>query len=376
MKKQGRKVLILAIMVCSLGLFSMGCSIQGNEVVATLDGEDVTLDIINLYSRINQAAFETNYGPMFGEDMWSMDLSGNGVPYEAIVKSEWLQEMQVKLLAEKKAPEYNVSLTDEDYARIDEVAEAFLAANDKAALKGMSATKKSVTRLLELMTIDTKVYKAIIDTLAIEVTDEEVAQTTIAYVTFQNAKKTNEAGETVDLTDEEKVEVRQKADNILARAKETGDFEAAVAEIDSSLTVHKANYGVDNTTILEVLKESVVGLNDGEFADIVETETATYVVQLVTTYDVEATESVRENLIQTRKTEGYSEIIGTWLEEAEFEVHSRRFARIQFINNSFKVKVVETEAETLGTQIEIGDTTDDTEVSSTEESESEVVPVG
>jgi PPIC-type PPIASE domain. len=374
MKKQGKRFLVLAAMICSLGLFSMGCGIQGNEVVATLDGENVTLDIINLYARINQAAIETNYGAMFGDDMWSMDLYGNGSTYELMVKSELLQEMQIKLLAEKRAEEYDVSLTEEDYARINEVAEAFLAANDEAALKKMSANKKSVTRLLELMTIDTKVYAAIMDGLEVTVTDEEVAQTTIAFVSMSIDKKTDDAGVQVDLTDEEKAEVRQKAEDILAKAKETGDFEATVEEIDSSLTVQKANYGVDNTSILQSLKDAVVGLSDGAFGNIVETETAIYVVQLFAEYDEEATASVKENLIAQRKNEQYSEIINSWLEASDFEVNARRFSRIQFASTPFRTKVVETEA--LGVEVEVGEPTTVTEDDETEESESEVVPVG
>lgn len=364
MKKIGKKVIMLMVMICAFGLFSMGCSVSGNEVVATLDGEDVKMDIVNLYLRINQASTESSYGSMLGGSLWTMDLYGNGYTFEATTKSQLMEDLQVKLLSERYAPDYGVELTDVEIANIDEATAAFLAANDKETLSDLTATESSVSRLLTLMTYEYRVYDAIINTVDAEVDENEIAQTTINYVLVSTADTTDADGNTVAKTEEDLTTLRQQADDILALAQESGDLESAALEIDETLTMTTSSFGADDTTVIDELKTEIMALADGEFGQVVVGESGYYVVQLVAAFDEEATETERQNVISERKSEAYSAIVETWLEESEFEINSRRFSKIRFTTHSFVNYVEETETEESATEETAADETTTEEISS------------
>lgn len=59
--------------------------------------------------------------------------------------------------------------------------------------------------------------------------DEEAAQKRIVYVYMSTAgTETDDDGNTIDLTDEEKAAKKQELQDILDAAKESGDLKAAV----------------------------------------------------------------------------------------------------------------------------------------------------
>ena len=69
------------------------------------------------------------------------------------------------------------------------------------------------------------------------------------------ADYTNDDGETVSYTDEEKAEKKQQAQDILDQAKESGNFEEAITAQD--LTMSTTTFGGDATTALpDAVKEA------------------------------------------------------------------------------------------------------------------------
>ena len=435
MSKYGKR--ILAAGMCAsmaMGLLT-GCSSSNDEVVAKMGDTKLTMGEANFMLRYSQAQTQSYLGAMFGEgtNVFQQDLTGSGQAYGETVKESVLNDLKDMTILEQHMSDYNVELTDEDKAAIEEAAKQFIADNSKDVLKEMSATEETVSRILTLYTIQSKMETAIEADVDTEVSDEEAAQKTIQYAYFtipetesetedtteaasadESASETETGTEAVSETETEteaasesetvaeteteatseteavseaaseetsedtteseteesaeKKETREKVQGIIDAVQGGETLEDAVKAVDESKSLTSYSYGADEETLNENLKNAADTLSDGEIAsEPVEGENGFYVVQMVSTFDRDATDQKKEEIIKDRKKELYDNKIAEWDTES-FDINEKVWDKVTF-EEIFTLKQEETESET-GTE-SASEASTDTEGISEAESASE-----
>ena len=441
MSKYGKR--ILAAGMCAsmaMGLLT-GCSSSNDEVVAKMGDTKLTLGEANFMLRYSQAQTQSYLGAMFGEgtNVFQQDLTGSGQAYGETVKESVLNDLKDMTILEQHMSDYNVELTDEDKAAIEEAAKQFIADNSKDVLKEMSATEETVSRILTLYTIQSKMETAIEADVDTEVSDEEAAQKTIQYAYFtipetesetedateaasegesetttEAASETETGTEAVSETETEteaasesdtvaeteteatseteaaseaaseetsedtteseteesaeKKETRETVQGIIDAVQGGETLEDAVKAADESKSLTSYSYGADEETLNENLKNAADTLSDGEIAsEPVEGENGFYVVQMVSTFDRDATDQKKEEIIKDRKKELYDNKIAEWDTES-FDINEKVWDKVTF-DDIFTLKQEETESET-GTE-SASEASTDTEGISEAESASE-----
>ena len=390
MSKYGKR--ILAAGMCAsmaMGLLT-GCSSSNDEVVAKMGDTKLTLGEANFMLRYSQAQTQSYLGAMFGEgtNVFQQDLTGSGQAYGETVKESVLNDLKDMTILEQHMSDYNVELTDEDKAAIEEAAKQFIADNSKDVLKEMSATEETVSRILTLYTIQSKMETAIEADVDTEVSDEEAAQKTIQYAYFtipetesetedateatsadESASETETGTEAVSETETEteatsesetvaeteteatseteaaseaaseetsedtteseteesaeKKETRETVQGIIDAVQGGETLEDAVKAADESKSLTSYSYGADEETLNENLKNAADALSDGEIAsEPVEGENGFYVVQMVSTFDRDATDQKKEEIIKDRKKELYDNKIAEWDTES-FDINEK-----------------------------------------------------
>ena len=445
MSKYGKR--ILAAGMCAsmaMGLLT-GCSSSNDEVVAKMGDTKLTLGEANFMLRYSQAQTQSYLGAMFGEgtNVFQQDLTGSGQAYGETVKESVLNDLKDMTILEQHMSDYNVELTDEDKAAIEEAAKQFIADNSKEVLKEMSATEETVSRILTLYTIQSKMETAIEADVDTEVSDEEAAQKTIQYAYFTIPETENETEDTTEAASEgesettteaasedesetetgteavseteteteaasesetvaeteteatseteavsedaseettedtteseteesaEKKETRETVQGIIDAVQGGETLEDAVKAVDESKSLTSYSYGADEETLNENLKNAADTLSDGEIAsEPVEGENGFYVVQMVSTFDRDATDPKKEEIIKDRKKELYDNKIAEWDTES-FDINEKVWDKVTF-EEIFTLKQEETESET-GTE-SASEASTDTEGISEAESASE-----
>ena len=435
MSKYGKR--ILAAGMCAsmaMGLLT-GCSSSNDEVVAKMGDAKLTLGEANFMLRYSQAQTQSYLGAMFGEgtNVFQQDLTGSGQAYGETVKESVLNDLKDMTILEQHMSDYNVELTDEDKAAIEEAAKQFIADNSKDVLKEMSATEETVSRILTLYTIQSKMETAIEADVDTEVSDEEAAQKTIQYAYFtipetesetedateatsadESASETETGTEAVSETETEteatsesetvaeteteatseteaaseaaseetsedtteseteesaeKKETRETVQGVIDAVQGGETLEDAVKAADESKSLTSYSYGADEETMNENLKNAADALSDGEIAsEPVEGENGFYVVQMVSTFDRDATDQKKEEIIKDRKKELYDNKIAEWDTES-FDINEKVWDKVTF-EEIFTLKQEETESET-GTE-SASEASTDTEGISEAESASE-----
>jgi foldase protein PrsA len=336
MNKLGKKIAVAGICACLAMTGLTGCGAKEDKVLVKVDDATGSYGLVNFILRYNQAQMQSLYGSFMGEDMWSS--------YGETAKTSSVESLEDLLLIEAHMEEYGVSLSDEDKTKISDAAKAFMDSNEEDVLKAMSATTENVERFLSLTTIQSRVYDKIIAEADTNVSDEEAAQKTVEYVLFSTGSSMDEEGNSVEMTDEEKAEKKEKAEKLLEAVKGGQEMAEALTELGEDRSPTTSSYGADNGYLADEVKEAADKLEDGQVADsVIETDGGYYVVKMVTTFDEEATERQKETILAQRKSDHYSEVLEGWKAEAKITTDSDLLKELTF-DDTFQLKIPETEA--------------------------------
>ncbi|MGF0033413.1 peptidyl-prolyl cis-trans isomerase [Bariatricus sp. SGI.154] len=330
-----RKILVLAMAGMMAVTSLTGCgSLKEDDVAVTVNDKEITAGVANFYARYVQAQYETYYSAYLGDDMWNSEAS-EGKTYEESVKDSVLKELETMVLLEEHMDEYEVSLSDEEKEVIDKSVKEFDEANALDDKELVSGSKETVKRIMTLMAIQQKMKDAIQAGVDTEVSDEEAAQKSMQYVLFSYTS-TDENGESVDLTDEEKAEVKNQATAFAEGAKAAEDFSAYATE--QGAEAKTATFDAESTSPSEDLIKAADALEEGGVTDVIETDTGCYVAKVTSLLDREATDSKKQTIISEREQQLYTDTCDEWLDKAEIKVHESVWKKIDFSDMSVTIR--------------------------------------
>lgn len=351
MKKRAG-ILLLAGLLAAGSLTGCG-SLEDSDVVATVNDTDITAGVANFLARYTQAQYETYYAGYMGDDMWSGE-GEDGETYQDTVKDSILESLENMYLMEQHMDEYEVSLSDEEKNAIKEAASEFDSANGLSEKEKVSGSTDNVERVLELLTIQKKVQDAIEAGADTEVSDEEAAQKSMQYVVFPFTT-TDEEGNSVDLTDEEKAELKTTAESFAAGAAGAADFAAYAAQ--QGQTSQDATFDGETTTLPTQLVEAADALGEGETTGLVEGDNGYYVARVTSLLDREATDAKKQEIVSQRQQELLDDTIDGWREDADIEVHEKVWDKVDF--TTLTVTMKQDEADPYTDEVQTDDQAED-----------------
>ena len=328
--KLTRMVAILLALVMVIGVMS-GCgnsggkgekTSNGNKVLFSYYGTDVTLKKAWIYGKMTAAQYESYYTSYFGENFWTMDMGtddeGNATTFEDYVKEQVVTQIKQVIVLNNKAEEVECSLTDEDKEQCAEYAKAFAEdESGKAILAECGATEEDMQEIYEENALASKVQEYMIKDTDTNVSDDEARKTTISRVVFATTK-TDDDGNTVDMTDDEKAQVlatAQAAQEELKAGKSIADIAEAqeYTNIDETFAAGESEEG-------EAFEKMLAGMKDGDITQEVQECDNGYVIAQLTAYtDADATAENKETIIAERQQEKFKEVYDEWTKDLEAE---------------------------------------------------------
>lgn len=320
-------VLAAAAVMTSAVLTGCGNQIDSKATVLTVGEEKVTMDVANFFARHQQAISQMQYSAMLGEDFWGMSLSEGSATMEEEVKKTVLESLEEMYVLEDHMEEYKVSLTEDEKKKIQDADKAFVKANSEETLEKVSGSEESVSRVLELITIQNKMREAIIADVDTKVSDEEAAQKSMQYVFF-SFTKTDEEGNNSDMTEEEKSGLKHTAEAFAAMAKKADDFEKLAEEQGQSAST--LTFDGKDTSPTEDLIKAADALKAGEVTDVIEGENGYYVAKVTSLFDKDATETEKNNIIAERQNTKYREVVDKLVDDTKIKVNENEWKKISF----------------------------------------------
>lgn len=333
MKAKKVTAIILAGAICAAAF--TGCGINTGATAASMKNQTVTMGMANFTCRYQQANVEDYYKSMMGakssSELWSKDLYGNGTTMEDTMKDSVMEQLHEMYTLQAHMKDYDVSVTKDEKAAIKKAAQQFISDNSSEALKEMTADEDTVEELLTLYTIRSKMQKAIEAEADTNVTDEEANERGYTMMTISTTSHQDDSGNTVEYTDDEKKQLKETANKIEDAVKNGKTLEDAAKDEDQQTTT--GAYASDDSTLDTSVKKALDDLKEGETSDVIETDSALYIVHLDSETDKDATEKNRQNIIDKRKSDHYNEVLEGWQKKDGWKVNKKNVAKISFKNS-------------------------------------------
>ena len=365
-----RKIAAAGLSVLLAGSILAGCGstadkavIDGTKTVVTVNDEAVPLGILSFYARYQQAQMYALYNAYFGAtDIFDMVVDeSTGETYGESLKGYALTDIEEMVLLRQHAGEYGVSLTADEEAQIEKVAQAYIDENTEDVRTTVGASKADVAELLELQLIKSKMMEAVVRDVDTEVSDEEAQQSGVTYVQIIKTTEDDIANETSDESsladssvadssvaasvdvaaqvDAANAEKLRQAEELIAAIQATGDVANAdmtkiANEINDSFYSQEGEFTTYNTedTVLDMaIVEAVAGLADGTLVDhVVEAKDGAswFVVRFDAAYDEEATQKIKDEKVTSRKQTAYDELVAGWKDAAKITVNEAVLATL------------------------------------------------
>ena len=346
MKKVIKRTAVTALTgIMAAGMLT-GCgdkAVDGTQTVATVDGTEIPMGILSLMARENQAQTEAMYASFMGGStgsfsIWEQDAE-KGKTYGEQAVEQTLKDLELMYIMKEKAADYNIEVTEDDQTAIAEAASQFMSANTEDTLKDLAVTEDQVKTYLELETYKQRIHDPLVADVDTNVSDEEAQQSSFTYVSISTA----------DLSDDEIKTKKEDAQKILdAMTKDpTADMSETAQSVDKSYSAPTGSFDANEQDsddkededasassypdeVLDVLRT----LNDGEVGpDVIETDSAYYVVRLDKKNDETATKNKKESIINTRKDNLYTETTDKWLEDADVTVDKKVLKTLKIKDN-------------------------------------------
>lgn len=411
MKRTSAKVVcgVLTAAMAVTGLSGCGGSmvVDGTKTALVVNDEEINLGKANFMLRYQQATMANYYqtmSSMFGQEYTlSFDEPADASDEDSPTVGENLKEdaltsIEKAFLMRQHASEYGVELTEEEKQGAADAAAAFVEDNEQETLTKLGITQEDIQDVIEVYAIQTKMYNPMIADVDPEVSDEEAKQSKISYAKVSTeGTETDENGETVELTDEEKAEKKEIAQNFMDKLNasedpSTVDFSELKDQVNEELnaerkaeegtedtvseetaetdgteetedtdeiyvTTSQTTFGADDESLDEALKSAAESLSDGQIhSEIIEGEDGYYVLRMDSVLDREATDSQKETIVEERQTEAYNDLLDTWVEESEISVKSA-WKKLEVTDYDLYTMTVDSEEETASDDSTAGEET-------------------
>ena len=327
----------LAGMLAVTGLTGCG-SMNNDDVVATVGESEIKLGVANFYARMQQAQYETYYAGMMGttgEELWAKETDGK--TYEQSVKSDMIKSLENMYILEQHASEYDVVLSEDEKKAIDKAAEEFDENNALEDKEAVSGYNKYVKKVLELLTIQSKMEDAMTADVDTEVSDDEAAQKAMKYVFYSYTKDENDSTSTMSET--EKTEVKKKATDFAEKLKnsDTKDIDAVANEAD--MEVQTATFDSESTSPNADLVKAADALTaEGDVTDAIETDSGIYVAKVTSFLDRTATDAKKQSIVEERKKDQYDDLLKKWRKKTDINLNKRVWKKVDFQKQGVTVK--------------------------------------
>lgn len=327
----------LAGMLAVTGLTGCG-SMNNDDVVATVGESEIKLGVANFYARMQQAQYETYYAGMMGttgEELWAKETDGK--TYEQSVKSDMIKSLENIYILEQHASEYEVVLSEDEKKAIDKAAEEFDENNALEDKEAVSGYNKYVKKVLELLTIQSKMEDAMTADVDTEVSDAEAAQKAMKYVFYSYTKDENDSTSTMSET--EKTEVKKKATDFAEKLKnsDTKDIDAVANE--AGMEVQTATFDSESTSPNADLVKAADALTaEGDVTDAIETDSGIYVAKVTSFLDRTATDAKKQSIVEERKKDQYDDLLKKWRKKTDINLNKRVWKKVDFQKQGVTVK--------------------------------------
>lgn len=312
-KSMGAKtiLIVIGVIVVLAACVYVGIDQLSPKVVVTVDEEKYTLNDVGyyIYQGEQQGNNVASFYAQMGMDYWNGELDDEGTTGADQTADSVMSEIIRYATIYQEAVGKDYSATDDDKKTAQEETDSLTQnlTTKQKMITGLS--EKEIYNAILKKTIAERYRKDVIASLDVDydeatkdIKKKDYKQYDFQYY-FVSTKSTDDEGNEVELSDDEKAQLKEKMEEIAKKAKTEEDFTKLLGEDEQTIQFKKdgqllaKDVGVENAGFDEKLDSKIIKMKKNEISDVLEGEEGYYVIKLT---DNTSTESY-DDAIQTAK---------------------------------------------------------------------------
>ena len=288
------------------------CGVSPDAVVASVDGNGATADLITYWIGYN-ATYLNSYMQYYGGGALDWDyVMSDGTAMPDYIKQDVLATVKQELVIENLAEKYGVELTDEQLSAMESDEQGFIEQYGgeegfDAELAKLGLRRETYERITRTNSLYQDLYKLYLtEGSALYASNEDLAAYAAAqgYITADHILLTTVDTATGEaLSDEQKAEKKALAEELAEKLKNyTGDDLASYfAELadeyseDPGRASNPTGYTFTTGSMVQEFEDAAYALDEGAVSDIVESSFGYHILLRLPLDKTAAAETVRED---------------------------------------------------------------------------------
>lgn len=261
-----------------------------------------------------------NYENKYSEDIWDVDIYGDGRTFAQLLKDEIVKQISELKIIEDQAEKQGIILSEEEQTRARTYAKEHYAGLAVKDIDQYFITEELLKNVYEDNLLANKMFETTTINVDNDVPDETAKQITINHILINNHE---------DLTAEERQQAFNKVQDIWEQAKETEDFKTlAEANSESKVIEYTFGRGGGPEEYSDSFEQAAFTLKTGEVSEIISTEYGWHILYCVSDFNEDATIQVKEGIIEERRNEMFAQLYSEWSSEYDVVVNNEAWNSI------------------------------------------------
>ncbi len=244
---------------------------------------------------------KNQYEQALGKQIWQTSYAGETL--EDNVKETVLARIARIKAMNLLAAKYEICLTQEELDKAQKAAEQYYKSLSQKEQNLLGIDEKLLRTMYEEYTLAGKVYAYLIADINPEISDDEARTITVQHVLIKTYSL-NENRERVPYPETAKKKARQRAEEILGKAREGADFSGLIIEYSED---SNSSYSFGKGTMDIEFEEAAFNLGTDEISGIVETEHGYHIIKCISTFDRDQTDRNKIKIVEQRRKEVFNE---------------------------------------------------------------------
>lgn len=270
---------------------------------------------------------QNRYESVYGEEIWSTNV--DGVTLEQNVKDIALAQIARIKTMNLMAKQYNVELSDEEKAKVENAANTYYNSLNATEVEQMGVSEKTISDLYTEFALAEKVYQYTIKDINPEISDDEARTITVQHILIKTYALDG-TGKKIEYTQHAKEDAYREACEVLKLAREGEDFDELVRHYSED---DKSTYSFGKGDMDEAFETAAFNLGKDEISDIVETEFGYHIIKCLNTFNREETDANKIKIVDQRRAEAFGQEYDAYVETLTRNLNEELWDSVSFIHD-------------------------------------------
>lgn len=300
--------------------------VNAGELVAMIGDTKVYYNEAMVYLKSAQENYENSYG----KGIWNADILGNGETFGKMLKDEVINQITELKIIRSEAEKMGITLSEEEQAEADSYAKEHYDGLTQEDKDKYLVTEEVLQQVYADNLLANKVFENKTINVDTNVSDQEAKQITVQDILIYSTDF-DEKGNKVPFTAEEKEAAYEKVKSLYEQAKTTDDF-YSLAEANTQADSIEYTFGKGEAPkdFSPVFEQACFNLKTGQVSDIISTDYGWHIIYCVSDFNEDATIQVKENIIEQRRNDIFSQLYSDWSKEYDVVINNEVWDTVSF----------------------------------------------